>query len=46
MDEYPTDETLEKIIRLFHEDTALFVIIECLWENDDMNISELLEAEK
>lgn len=43
---YPFDETLEKIIGLFHEDTALFVIIECLWENDDMDISEILEAEK
>lgn len=46
MSEYSFDETLEEIIRLFHEDTALFVILECLWENDGINISEILEAEK
>lgn len=46
MSEYSFDETLEKIIILFHEDTALFVIIECLWENDDMNVSEILEYER
>lgn len=43
---YPYDETLESIIKLFHDDTALFVIIECLWENDDMDISEILEYER
>jgi len=37
-----TDETLEKIIRLFHEDTALFVIIEAITEYDDTELDEQL----
>lgn len=44
--QYHYDETLEKIIKLFHEDTALFVIIEYLWENDDIEISEILGSNK
>lgn len=46
MTQYLYDETLEQIIKLFHEDTALFVIIECLWENDNLEISEYLEVNK
>jgi hypothetical protein len=46
MIQYPYDETLEQIIKLFHEDTTLFVLIECLWENDNVEISEILEHER
>lgn len=45
MSEYSFDETLEGIIKMFHEDTSLFVLIETLIE-DDIEISEYLEANR
>jgi hypothetical protein len=42
---YSFDETLERILSIFHDDTALFVIIETLVE-DNVEIDEYLEDNK
>jgi hypothetical protein len=38
MNQAQYSETLEQILRTFREDTALFVLIEALWD-DDQEIS-------
>ena len=34
MIQVPYSETLEQILRTFREDTALFVLIEAMWDDD------------